>query len=279
MTTTAASAQAPVELPLWPGGCPTDNGLGGEETIPGEGLVANISRPSLLVYPAQRPNGAAIVMCPGGRYAYLAIDHEGRDLAPWLNALGFTYAVLKYRLPGGGHSEVPLDDAGQAMRLVRAHAAKWKLDPAKVGIMGASAGGHVAASLANLYGDRDVRPDFHILLYPVISMKEGKAHAGSRQNLLGEHPADRLVERYSLEGRVGRHTPPAFIALSADDRSVAPRRNGIDYALALLQQGVRASLHVYPTGGHGWGFRDSFAYKRQWTAELEQWLRQEVLDR
>lgn len=139
--------------------------------------------------------------------------------------------------------------------------------------MGASAGGHLAASLATLYGSDATRPDFQILFYPVISMLKGVTHSGSRQNLIGETPSAELEQKYSLERQVSPKTPQAFIMLSADDATVLPI-NGIGYFLALREQKVPATLHVYPTGGHGWGFRDSFTYKRQWTGELEKWLRE-----
>ena len=139
--------------------------------------------------------------------------------------------------------------------------------------MGASAGGHLAASLATLYGSDATRPDFQILFYPVISMLKGVTHSGSRQNLIGETPSAELEQKYSLERQVSPKTPQAFIMLSADDATVLPII-GIGYFLALRERKVPATLHVYPTGGHGWGFRDSFTYKRQWSGELEKWLRE-----
>lgn len=197
-------------------------------------------------------------------------------MAAWFNAQGITYVVLKYRMPNG-HDEVPLSDAEQAIRLVRQHASEWGVNPNRVGIMGASAGGHLAASLATLYSSEETRPDFQILLYPVISMNPEITHTGSRENLIGKSPTPELTDRYTLENQVNARTPQAFITLSADDRSVPPA-NGLRYFKALLENGVSGcSLHVYPTGGHGWGFRDSFAYKRQWTEELEKWLRESLL--
>lgn len=270
--TTMLSAQNTLELPLWPAGAPNSNGLtGAEEDLDG-GRVANVVNPSITVYKASKPNGMTIIMCPGGGYARLAMDHEGHDMAPWLNAQGITYVVLKYRMPNG-HYEVPLSDAEQAIRLVRQHAAEWGVRPDRVGIMGASAGGHLAASLATLYGSNETRPDFQVLFYPVISMQPGITHGGSRQNLLGENPSQELEDKYTLEKQVNERTPQAFIMLSADDKTV-PAANSIHYFEALLQHQVPATLHVYPTGGHGWGFRDAFAYKRQWTGELEKWLRE-----
>lgn len=269
---TMLSAQKTFELPLWPAGAPNSNGLTGTEEDLEGGRVANVITPSITVYKADKPNGVAIIMCPGGGYARLAMNHEGHDMAPWLNAQGITYIVLKYRMPNG-HYEVPLSDAEQAIRLVRQHAKEWNIRPDRIGIMGASAGGHLAASLATLYSSNETRPDFQVLFYPVISMVPGVTHGGSRQNLLGNNPSQELEDKYTLEKQVNAHTPQAFIMLSADDGAVSPA-NGIHYFEALLQHQVPATLHVYPTGGHGWGFRDAFTYKRQWTGELEKWLRE-----
>lgn len=269
--TTMLSAQKPVELLLWPNGAPNSNGLTGTEEDLNGGRVANVVNPSITVYPAEKPNGMAIIMCPGGGYVRLAMNHEGHDMASWFNTQGITYVVLKYRMPNGNY-EVPLSDAEQAIRLVREHAAEWGINPQRVGIMGASAGGHLAASLASLYSSDKTRPDFQILFYPVISMQKGVTHGGSRQNLIGENPSQELEQKYSLERQVSPRSPQAFIMLSSDDGAVPPI-NGIGYFLALRDQKVPASLHVYPTGGHGWGFRDNFTYKRQWTGELEKWLR------
>lgn len=270
--TTMLSAQNTLELPLWPAGAPNSNGLTGTEEDLDGGRVANVVTPSITVYKANQPNGMAIIMCPGGGYARLAMNHEGHDMAPWLNAQGITYVVLKYRMPNS-YYEVPLSDAEQAIRLVRQHAAEWGVRPDRIGIMGASAGGHLSASLATLYSSDETRPDFQILFYPVISMQPGITHGGSRQNLLGENPSQELENKYTLEKQVNERTPQAFIMLSADDGAVPPA-NGIHYFEALLQHQVPATLHVYPTGGHGWGFRDAFTYKRQWTGELEKWLRE-----
>lgn len=269
--TTLLFAQKPIEIPLWPNGAPNSNSMAGEQENLEEGRVANVTHPSITVYRPSQPNGTAIIMCPGGGYARLAMNHEGHDMASWFTTQGITYIVLKYRMPNG-HHEVPLSDAEQAIRLVRSHATEWNINPNRIGIMGASAGGHLAASLASLYSSNDTRPDFQILLYPVISMVPGITHAGSRKNLIGEEPTRILEERYTLERQVSPHSPQAFIALSGDDRAVLPI-NGIGYYLALCEQKIPASLHVYPTGGHGWGFRDNFTYKRQWTDELEKWLR------
>ena len=268
-------AQSPAEVPLWPNGTPNSNGLQGKEEQLENGRVANVYEPTITVYKSATPNSPTIIMCPGGGYARLAMNHEGHDMAAWFNAQGITYIVLKYRMPNGNH-EIPLSDAEQAMRMARQHASEWNINPDKVGIMGASAGGHLASTLATHYSSKETRPDFQILFYPVVSMNPTYTHGGSRQNLLGKSPSAELEKKYSNELQVTPETPKAFIMLSSDDRTVVPA-NGVNYYLALVRHKVPASLHTYPIGGHGWGFRDSFTYKRQWTGELEKWLREEVI--
>lgn len=230
--------------------------------------------PAITVYLPGRPNGKAIIMCPGGGYGWEAMDHEGHAMAQWFNAQGIAYVVLKYRLPHGNH-EIPLSDAEQAVRLVRNHASEWGVNPSKIGIMGASAGGHLASTLATHYSGNETRPDFQVLFYPVITMDPSYTHGGSRENLLGKNPSKELQDKYSNELQVSPSTPKAFIMLSSDDMAV-PVANGVNYYMALLKNNVSASLHAYPTGGHGWGYGDGFLYKSQWMEELEKWLREEI---
>ncbi|WP_321480121.1 alpha/beta hydrolase [uncultured Bacteroides sp.] len=267
-------AQKPIKITLWPDGAPNTNGQAGKEEKGKNGRVSNVIQPEITIYLANKPNGIAIIMCPGGGYARLAMNHEGYDMAPWFNAQGISYIVLKYRMPNG-HYDVPFSDAEQAIRLVRQHATEWNINPSKIGIMGASAGGHLASTLATHYTSKETRPDFQILLYPVITMNPAYTHAGSRKNLLTATPTAKLEKEFSNELQVNAETPQAFIALSSDDGAVPPE-NSINYYLALLKNKVPATMHIYPTGGHGWGFRDSFTYKRQWTEELEKWLREGV---
>ena len=181
-----------------------------------------------------------------------------------------TYAVLTYRMPNGHHN-VPLSDALQAMRIMKQHADEWHIQ--KIGIMGSSAGGHLASTLATHYTDKTTRPDFQILFYPVITMDPTYSHLGSHDNLLGENPSKTLEEKYSNEKQVTEQTPPAFILHSSDD-TVVPVANSINYYLALNKHNVSACLHIYPIGGHGWGYNENFTYKREWTGELEKWLRE-----
>lgn len=258
-----------ITLPVWPDGAPTENGLKAEnEKWTGEFLNQTVSA-ELYVFPAQNPNGRAILMCPGGGYWGLAMNNEGLAMADWFNSLGITYAVLKYRMPNE-HDEIPLADAEQAMRILRSHAAEWGINPDEIGVMGASAGGHLASTLAT-HAKADARPAFQILFYPVITMEEGITHQGSRDFLIGKNPTKEKVDLYSNELQVNSATPQAFIMVSADDNLV-PVENTFRYAEALSKNNVPFSLHVYPTGGHGWGFGDFFTYKPQWTAELAKWL-------
>lgn len=259
-------AQQPLELKLWPEGMPNDNGMTCQE----ENGVLYVAEPTLTVYPATEGNGMAIVACPGGGYGKLAMDHEGKDMAAWFNNQGITYAVLKYRMPNG-HKEVPLSDARQAMRILRHRAGEWQLK--RIGIMGFSAGGHLASTVATHFEDEESHPDFQILFYPVISMDPEYTHRGTHDNLLGKQPAKEEEDDFSNELHVDGNTPPAFILHSSDDRSV-PVAHSLNYYMALLRHQVPATLHIYPIGGHGWDYRDSFTYKREWTGELEKWLRE-----
>ena len=223
---------------------------------------------TLTIYPAKKPNGQAIVVCPGGGYAGIAVTHEGHDMAAWFNTQGITYAVLHYRMPYGKH-EIPLSDAHQAIRYMRKNGEKWGIK--QLGIMGSSAGGHLASTAATHF-DAETRPDFQILFYPVVTMTD-YTHQGSKDNLLGKNPSEELVKLYSNELQVTEQTPPAFIMHSSNDDAV-PVLNSINYYLALCKHGVWSSMHLYPIGGHGWGYNESFPYKAQWKNELEKWLRE-----
>jgi acetyl esterase/lipase len=222
----------------------------------------------LTIYPASKPNGQAIIACPGGGYAGIATTHEGHDMAAWFNTQGITYAVLHYRMPYGNH-EIPLSDAHQAIRYMRKHADQWNIR--QLGIMGSSAGGHLASTAATHF-DAETRPDFQILFYPVITMGE-YTHQGSKNLLLGKNPSEELVKLYSNELQVNEQTPPAFIMHSSDDKAV-PVQNSINYCLAMCKYNVPVSMHFYPVGGHGWGYNESFPYKPQWKNEMEKWLKE-----
>ena len=251
---------------------PHSNGLTVPEEEPEPYRLAKTSTVELYLYPADTSRtgntGLGVVICPGGGYARLAIDHEGFQMAQWLAENGITAAVLKYRMPNG-HPEVPLEDAEQALRLLRGDVpgAEGFTCP-KVGIMGFSAGGHLAAYASTMGA---VRPDFSILFYPVITANPG--HQGSFNNLIGqENRTEETDTRYSLENRVTAQTPPALLLLSDDDRTVPPV-SSTRYYNALKEHGIKASMHIYPTGGHGWGFHDDFRYKTDWQGALLDWLK------
>lgn len=266
--TQAQTIQPDFVIPLWPDGAPTDNGETGPEQDLGSHYT-NVTDPDLTVYLPQHPCGLAVLAIPGGGYSSVWYNHEGHQPAAWYNEQGIVYAVLKYRLPNG-HPEVPLDDVHRAMRIMRSHSSEWNIQ--RLGVQGCSAGGHLAATAATHYSDAELRPDFQILFYPVISLDETFTHSYSRLFLLGEKPSKKLVEQYCCERQVTADTPPAFILASSDDTTV-PIRNSIEYYNALVAHGVSATMHIYPTGSHGWCWRDNFRYKPQYQSELQQWLR------
>lgn len=213
----------------------------------------------------------AVVICPGGGYAGLAIQHEGSQFAKWLNGQGITAFVLKYRMPNK-HKEVPLDDAQQAIRYVREHANEFGVDTNKIGIAGFSAGGHLAATASTHYTTEGVstRPDFSILFYPVITM-ETATHGGSRSNLLGDKPQSEDIQFFSNEKHVNTNTPPAILLLSDDDKSV-PTTNSVLYYESLKKNSVPATMYIFPKGGHGWGMNIDFEYHSQMLELLGRWL-------
>lgn len=235
----------------------------------GDALTTEQPDETLTIYRPEKPNGIAVLICPGGGYGKLAMDHEGRDVARWLGDKGYTCGVLKYHLPAG-HNTVPISDSQAAMRYLRENASRLGISGDSIGIMGFSAGGHLAASTATL-SDSLSRPNFQILIYPVISMDPTITHKGSRNNLIGLNPEPELVERYSADRNVDENTPPAIIVLSADDKTVDPE-NSLRYFKALRRNGIPASMFIYPTGKHGWGMKENFRYKREWKMELEKWL-------
>jgi len=215
-------------------------------------------------------NGKAILICPGGSYVGHAIEHEGTQFAKWLNRQGITGVVLKYRLPKR-RKEVPLADAHQAMKYLREHAAKLHLKSDQIGIAGFSAGGHLAAMASTKVEDRSVRPDFTILFYPVISMKDSVTHMGSRRNLLGVDPTEEDKIAYSCEEQVTADTPPTLLFVSEDDEAVLPKNTYL-YFEALSRQNIPASIHSFHGGGHGWGMQDNFKNQKQMLSLLKAWL-------
>lgn len=247
--------------------------------------LKNISKPTIEVYPASRDNnsGTAMVVCPGGGYYGVSYINEGIEVAKWLNQLGITAAVLHYRLPDDAimkdKSVAPLQDGQEAIRIVRRNAKKWGINPHKIGIMGFSAGGHLASTVATHFDEKvykttdstSARPDFSVLIYPVISMDSTITHAGSRENLLGKHPSSEIVKHFSNELQVTANTPTAFMVHSMDD-GVVPVENSINYALAMKINKVSCELHVYERGGHGYGLGYSKNTESTWTASFRKWL-------
>ena len=232
----------------------------------------DIEQPSLRVFlPApELATGRAVVACPGGGYSGLAVNHEGYDWAPYFNKQGIALIVLKYRMPKGDRT-LPISDAEVAMKMVRDSADVWNLNPNDIGIMGSSAGGHLAPTIAT-HAPKELRPNFQILFYPVITMDKSFTHMGSHDNLLGKDASEELEKEFSNEKQVTKETPRAFIVYSDDDK-VVPPANGVNYYLALNKKGVPSVLHIYPTGGHGWGIREDFLYKSEMQNELTSWLR------
>lgn len=256
------------------------NGLEGKERYdPEREFIYDIAHPRMDVYlPASdKATGRAVVICPGGGYSGLAINREGYMTAEWFTGQGIAAILLYYRMPGG-HWEVPLADVHQAIYKVRARAEEWNIDPGKVGIIGFSAGGHLASTAAVKFDD-STRPDFAILIYPVISLDEKYMHKGSRDNLLGKPDPqekqvyDALVNAYSANLNVTSRTPPVFLALSDDDKVVPPVNSTLLYS-ALKENGIPAELHIYPAGGHGWGFRENFTYRDEFQTSLSRWLQE-----
>jgi acetyl esterase/lipase len=263
-----ASAQT-IEIPLWPDGPAESNGITEPELRRDDWTVTNVSEAAVYVRPAEGANtGRAILICPGGGYSNEAANHEGRMFAEWFASRGITAVVLKYRLPNG-HSEIPLADARQAMRVIRRRAEEWGVDTSKVGVIGFSAGGHLASTLLTHF-DEGSRPDFGILFYPVVTMTEA-THGGSRGNLLGKEPSPQLVERFSNERQVTADTPPTMIFFSDDDK-VVPPVNGTMFYDALKAAGVPSAMYVFPTGGHGWGFNGNFKYHEAMKAATMDWI-------
>ena len=227
----------------------------------------------LTCYLPQNPTGRAVVDCPGGGYSHLAMDHEGHQWAEYFNRQGIAFFVLKYRMPKGDRN-IPLSDAYQAMRTVRDSAAVWHINKEDVGIMGFSAGGHLASSVSTHAG-YDARPNFSILFYPVISMDERITHQGSCVNFLGEERKTnpQLVKEWSNDKAVRRHlTPRAIILMSSDDEVVPPVTNGVAYYSAMRNEGNECTMHVYPTCGHGWGFSPGIPFHEQMLNDLTSWL-------
>lgn len=234
--------------------------------------ISDDGKASMEVFLPERPTGRAVVGCPGGGYRTLSMQNEGTDWVDYFNRQGIVYGVLKYRMPNGDRT-LPMSDAEKAVRTMRDSAAVWSINPFDVGIMGFSAGGHLASTTAT-HAPFESRPNFQILFYPVITMDERNTHKGSMNNFLGEGRNDKqLVQQFSNERAVRRHlTPPAIILTASDDRTVNPVNNGVAYYSAMRRNGNDCALYVYPSGGHGFGFRSNYLYHAQMVLDLTTWL-------
>jgi acetyl esterase/lipase len=254
------------------------------DTTVKRGKVSKVVDPTITTYlpGAGKANGTAVIICPGGGYSYLVMNDEGSNVARELNSKGITAFVLKYRLPSDAimqNREIgPLQDAQRAIQIVRQRAAEWHIDPTKVGIMGFSAGGHLASTLSTHYQKAvidnpdhiNLRPDFSLLIYPVITFQDSILHKGSKKALIGENASAEKTREYSNELQVTKDTPPAFLVQSADDK-VVPVANSINYFTALYVHGVKAEIHIYQAGGHGYGMNNATT-KDKWIDHLYHWM-------
>lgn len=262
------------------------NGLAGPETINEKGILKNVSDLARVdIYFPKKPNGQMVVVCPGGGYVKLSTYGEGQHVAHWMLSKGITVAVVKHRIPNG-HWNVPLDDVQNAFRYCRAHAEEWKIK--QIGVIGFSAGGHLAACVSNHYVDAATRPDFSILIYPVISFDYNVYRSGTRPGLIGqdqvwegnEAKLNELVEYFSMEKRVSPDTPQTFISHSTNDKTLVD--NSLIYYKSLIAHKVSAEMHLWKSGGHGWGFssenlvgkgKDKLgAHRKEFYTALEGWL-------
>jgi acetyl esterase/lipase len=289
------NAQSTV-IKLWPDGIPgsLDNQHYSEKSIrPTEEImiIEKVTDPALYVFlpPADKATGAAVLICPGGGYGILAFNHEGFAIAKWLNDNGIAGIVLKYRLPSDlimkDKSIGPLQDAQEAIRVIRRHASEWKIDRKKIGVMGFSAGGHLASTLSTHYDDKvydvadktSARPDFSVLVYPVITFNSSFTHAGSRKNLIGDNPSEDEVNHFSNELQINGETPPAFLVHSEND-SVVPAKNSIVYFEGLQKYKIESELHLFQKGGHGYGLSVGKGTQSAWPTLCIQWLKELGLD-
>lgn len=268
------SISAEEKIILWPQGAPGAKG------------VEEVDQPSLTAYlpPSDRATGTAIVICPGGGYGHLAVGHEGEEIGKWLNSIGVAGFVLRYRLAPRYQHPAPMLDVQRALRTVRSRAGDWNLNPERIGVLGFSAGGHLASTAATHFDGGDsaatdqvdrvsCRPDFAILCYPVITFTdESTMHRGSRNNLIGAEPSAELIELLSNERQVKATTPPVFLWHTSEDKGVPPA-NSILFYLACVRAQVPAELHIYEKGPHGIGLASKHPGADQWPVQCEAWLK------
>jgi acetyl esterase/lipase len=276
---------------VWPGTIPgaIKDSLYKEIDLSNETGIYRISKvkiPTLTIFtpPEEKANGTAVLICPGGGYVHLAYTKEGVAIAKWFNSIGVTAFVLKYRLPSDSIMKDktigPLMDAQKAMRIIRGNAEKYNINPDKIGVIGFSAGGHLASTLCTHYNDKvydadtiSAKPDFSVLGYPVISMEADITHMGSREGLLGKNPTKEEVIKFSNDQQVNKNTPPAFLFLAEDDHTV-PIQNSINYFKALSKFKIPAELHIYEKGGHGFGLAKKSGTASEWSNACKNWLKE-----
>ena len=282
----STGAEAPKEALLWPEGHLANQGDEPKTVDSPEWTERVTKSPTLTTFvpDADKRNGAAIVICPGGGYSGLAMQKEGLEVAEWARSKGIVGVVLRYRCGGGKNQQpVPLEDAKRAIRTVRAKAADLGVDPDRIGILGFSAGGHLASTAATMFDEAahtddpidqmSSRPDFAVLVYPVITFVHESMHRGSRNNLLGPDASEKLAAEWSTDRRVTKKTPPTFLVHASDDKGV-PVKNSLLFYEALVANGVPAELHVYEVGGHGFGMFREERPADKWPEQLEGWLKQ-----
>jgi acetyl esterase/lipase len=287
---TNSYSQNPV-LKVWPKGIPGSirNDTYSEKVTEINGIPSRyekVTDPSLTVFlpSAEKATGTAVLICPGGGYGALAFDHEGIAIAKWLNDNGIAGFVLKYRLPSDlimkDKSVGPLQDAQEAIRIIRRNEAHWKINPQKIGVIGFSAGGHLASTLSTHFAEKvyevndtiSGRPDFSLLIYPVISFDSSFTHKGSRNNLIGVNPSADAIRHFSNELQITVKTPPAFLVHSADDKGV-PARNSIVYFEGLVKNNIRAEMHIFQKGGHGYGLASNKGTESSWPELCINWIK------
>jgi acetyl esterase/lipase len=277
-------------LKLWPNGIPGSIKDETYKQVPAEPkdigtIYSKVSDPTLTVYlpPADKATGTAVLICPGGGYSIVAFNHEGILIAKWLNENGIAGIVLKYRLPSDlimkDKSIGPLQDAQEAMRVIRRNSTEWKINPRKIGVIGFSAGGHLASTLSTHYAEKvydvadttNARPDFSLLIYPVISFDASFTHMGSRINLIGNNPTDDAIKHFSNELQIDARTPPAFMVHSSDDDAV-PVKNSLVYYENLVKNKIPAEMHIFQKGGHGYGLAINKGTQSAWPELCIRWL-------
>jgi len=269
----AGQVKAQEEIQIYKNAPKDSNGIKEPESKDKNDFVSNISIARMYAYiaPGKDAKNSAVLICPGGGYSGVSVKKEGEEIAKWFNDLGVTAFILYYRMPNG-HDNIPLIDAQTALKIIHKRAKEWNLDQNKIGIMGFSAGGHLASTVGTHFKTNAQRPDFMILAYPVVTMNKDLTHAGSRNNLLGKNPSEEMVKLYSNELQVTKTTPPTFIVHAIDDKTV-PIANSEQLLKALQDLNVPAELHKFDIGGHGFGMRKRGIPVDNWPDLLKNWLK------